>query len=106
MLKQMLKPFARALIYGQIRIESARPYIVICLRPDAKSAFSNHDDNCGKNDHKFACLTLTNTGFARFARAFFIFCMFDSRFPPINREFTQTRVYTSTATRTSSENVT
>ena len=36
-------------------------------------ALSNHDDDGNKNPHKFAYLTMKNSIFARFARAFFIF---------------------------------
>ena len=40
-------------------------------------SLSNHDDNGNTNPHKFAYLTMKNSIFARFARAFFIFWHFE-----------------------------
>ena len=40
-------------------------------------SLSNHDDDGNKKTHKFAYLTMKNSIFARFARAFFIFWHFE-----------------------------
>ena len=40
-------------------------------------SLSNHDDDGNKPPHKFAYLTMKNSIFARFARAFFIFWHFE-----------------------------
>ena len=55
--------------------------LLLCVHVVVKTftfgSLSNHDDDGNKKPYKFAYLTMKNSIFARFARAFFIFWHFE-----------------------------
>ena len=69
MLMLMLRVFSLAYAYA-----CAFAYALV---KTSLGSLSNHDDDGKKNPHKFAYLTMKNSIFARFARAFFIFWHFE-----------------------------